>query len=627
MRIINTATARIADLDTIGQLALYSGMDCLTLYEINDGLDELLTPGKIQTYNFEMELQAPLLEMSFNGIFVDQGLRDDLTRAHEKELLQVHHSLHQLCLAIGYYDYYIDKACIRFAAHSGYEAAALPRSWPEWVALPVAERRSIKKGNEAAIIPYHKDLKEFGPPYVPGNRKEWTRKKNGAFNGNSPAQKLRLFYDFFGTPDNNNADPDFPPPWNKTRGISEVKVRNQKGEYEPSTNREALEKIQAIGHGDDQRDAAYWALPFTSCCQEISDYSKALGFLRCTLEKGYFKYSFGAVTDTGRLSSRANAQNYGSNAQNVAPRLRVVLCAEPGWKLATPDYEQIESRNVGAICFVRFGATNYLNASESGDLHSLTCSMVWDDLPWPEDFTIGWLEKHGPFPADLIWAAKKIAGEKFYRGKSRRDLSKTLGHAKNYRSTAREIARRAHIDPGLVNHYYSVDAEAYPEKEQWHTWVSAQLQTKGEITTMFGRTRRFFGRPNDDATLRKAIAYEPQSMAADYTNQALLRIHKAIQANEINAKLFLQKHDEIGVRYLEELEDLTVPRIVDIMVNSFTITAPDGTSRNWCVPVEALVGWNLGHASKSNPDGLTKYTGHDTRVRQGDPINILKRRI
>ena len=80
MRIINTAKDNPAILDVMGRLAFYSGMDNLTLFEIRDGLTDLMDDNRRATYNFEMELQAALLEMSFNGIPVDQAVRNDLKR-------------------------------------------------------------------------------------------------------------------------------------------------------------------------------------------------------------------------------------------------------------------------------------------------------------------------------------------------------------------------------------------------------------------------------------------------------------------------------------------------------------------------------------------------------------------
>jgi len=632
MRIINTSKPLPSD--PLGQLAYYSGMDNLSLYEINAGLDNLLTPSKRKTYEFEMELQAALLEMSFNGVLVDQPKRREMVVEHEKELRHTQTILHELCLAIGYYDYYIAQAVLRFSWATGEPVETLPRTWAAWLEQPVAWRREIKLLDPNALAAYHKALKTFGPPYLIGNPK-----KGGAFNGNSSGQKLRLFYDFFGSPKNSvhtELSPEFTLPYNQTHGISEIRTRTQKNEWTPSTDRECLEKIQSKGYASDKNEAYYWALLFISCCLEIADITKTLGFLRCRLDKGYFKSSFGAVTETGRLNSKENAQGYGSNGQNITPRLRHILCAEPGWKIAAPDYAQIESRMVGAICFQLFGATAYLNATECGDLHSLTCSIVWSDLPWPEDFTLEWLAAHGPFPADMIKAAKKIAGQEFYRGKSRRDLNKTLGHAKNYRSAARSIAHRAHLPPDLVEHYYQIDSKAFPEKDQWHRWVAQQLQTTGKITTLLGRTRQFFGRPNDDTTLREAIAFEPQSLAADYTNRALLAIYKA-QVAGLPLKIFLQKHDEIGVRYLGQNEELICTTLYDIMENHITLTSPSGETRDFYIPIDMTVGWNLGHRMEwqggkrlkkpLNPDGLIEYTEKDTRVRQEMPnkkVNLLE---
>jgi len=624
MRIINTAST--LPTDALGQLAIYSGLDNLTLFEINNGLDALLTPEKRELYLFEMDLQSALLEMSLNGALVDSAERQRLTREHEKELAQVQAYLHEFCLAIGYYSYYIDQGVLRFSWVSGITPSSLPHSWDEWKALPLSWRRDIKQSFPGPLAEFHKTLKTFGPPYFPGS------KKGGAFNGNSPKQKLRLLYDFFGHDKNSvhqEFSPEFACPYNQTRGISEIRTRNSKNEWKPAADRESLEKIQTHGWDNDRRDAHFWALPFIACCLDIADLAKTLGFLKCKLEDGYFKSSFGAVTETGRLASKENAQGYGSNAQNITPRLRVILTAEPGWKLAAPDYEQIESRIVGAICYQLFGATAYLNACESGDLHTLVVSLVWEDLPWPKDFTLSALAKHGPFPPDMIRASKSLAKEIFYREFSRRDLCKRLGHGSNYRGQPRHMAKQTHIDLPLVEHFQDTYFTVFPELLQWHRWVVQQVQTNGELTTFLGRTRRFFGRPTDDATIRKAIAYEPQSVAADYTNSALLKIYKA-QASGLPIKLFLQKHDEIGFRFREADEDLTVPKVCDIMTSHRSLVSPDGSTRDWCVPVEAATGWNLAHASAQNPDGLVEYTGRDDRVRQSlpnQPSNVLKMKL
>lgn len=590
MQIINTSTS--VPTSTLDKLALYSGLDVLTLFEIKDGLMPLMDSNRLAVYNFEMELQAPLLSMSFVGIPVDEFARREMVTQFTQEQTHLTTLINRMLQAIGYFDYYRDMAVKEFSTYVDY--TPLPLTWDEWLQLPIGTRRVLKEAAPEALVKFQKALKEYSEH----------------FNPVSPSQKLKLFYHFFGSPANTTAEPYFfQPPWPKTHGIPEYKSRNVKGEYTPAVDREALEKI--IKAAGDEKLAATVAAPFAHVCLAISDLSKSLGFLNCKLEKGLFKASFGAVTETGRLASRQNAQGFGSNAQNVTPKLRHIFIAPPGEKFVVCDYAQIESRIVAAICFRLFGLENYIAATESGDLHSLAASMVWPDLAWPQDFTIEWCIKHGAFPKDLLKAAKKLASAPFYRGKSRRDVSKTLGHGTSYCGKPPQMSKHSHIEIKLIEHYQAVFFEAFPEIAKWHRWVAEQVQTVGEITTMLGRTRRFFGRPNDDSTIREAVAYEPQSVAADYCNRALLRLHN--MGNKFPAVIRLSKHDELVVSGKEENEGLILDIMREQMEERITLVAPNGMRREWFVPAEAESGWNLGRKSDSNPNGI----GHplDGRVR------------
>jgi hypothetical protein len=591
MQILNTSSS-ISSL-TLDRLALYSGLDVLTLFEIKDGLMPLMDPNRLAVYNFEMELQAPLLSMSFVGIPVDESARREMVTQFTQEQTHLTALINRMLQAIGYFDYYRDMAVKEFSACVDY--TPLPLTWDEWLQLPIGTRRVLKDSAPEALVKFQKALKEYSEP----------------FNPVSPSQKLKLFYHFFGSPANTTAEPYFfQPPWLKTHGIPEYKSRNVKGEYTPAVDREALEKI--IKAAGDEKLAATIAAPFAHVCLAISDLSKSLGFLNCKLEKGLFKASFGAVTETGRLASRQNAQGFGSNAQNVTPKLRHIFIAPPGEKFVVCDYAQIESRIVAAICFRLFGLENYIAATESGDLHSLAASMVWPDLAWPQDFTIEWCIKHGAFPKDLLKAAKKLASAPFYRGKSRRDVSKTLGHGTSYCGKPPQMSKHSHIEVKLIEHYQEVFFSAFPEIAKWHRWVAEQVQTVGEITTMLGRTRRFFGRPNDDSTIREAVAYEPQSVAADYCNRALLRLHN--MGNKFPAVIRLSKHDELVVSCKEADEELVLDIMREQMEERIMLTAPNGKQREWFVPAEAESGWNLGRKGDSNPNGIGHPLDGRTRV-------------
>ena len=597
MQIINTSYTTPSS--TLDKLALYSGLDVLTLFEIKDGLMPLMDANRLAVYNFEMELQAPLLSMSFAGIPIDEAARREMVEQFTQEQTHLTALINRMLQAIGYFEYYRDMAVKEFSTYIDY--TPLPTTWDEWLQLPVQVRRAFKEAAPEALTKYQKALKEYSEP----------------FNPVSPSQKLKLFYHFFGSPANTTAEPYFfQPPWLKTYGIPEHKSRNVKGEYTPAVDREALEKI--IKAAGDDKMAATIAAPFAHVCLAVSDLSKSLGFLNCKLEKGLFKASFGVVTDTGRLASRQNAQRFGSNAQNVTPRLRHIFIAPPGEKFVVCDYAQIESRIVAAICFRLFGATNYLAMCECGDAHTLCSSMVWEDLPWPQDFTLDWTIKHGPFPKDMVKAAKKLASVEFYRGKSRRDVSKTLGHGSNYMGKPAHMSKQSHIDVKLVEHYQSVYFEACPELLKWHRWIVEQVQTTGEITTMLGRTRRFFGRPNDDATIRKAVAYEPQSVGADYCNRAFLRLYN--MGDKFPAVIRLSKHDELVVSCKEADEELVLSIMKEQMEELIPLVAPDGRTREWFVPAEMESGWNLGKCvvdkdtgEIKNPNGISHPL--DGRVR------------
>ena len=98
-------------------------------------------------------------------------------------------------------------------------------------------------------------------------------------------------------------------------------------------------------------------------------------------------------------------------------------------------------------------------------------------------------------------------------------------------------------------------------------------------------------------------------------------------------KLFLQKHDELGFRYLIPNEPHVISRVCDIMEQHYTLTSPTGETRDWFVPVEAQTGWNLGHRRDKdkdgnklekpiNPDGLVVWRGEDKRVRERNPFDV-----
>lgn len=380
---------------------------------------------------------------------------------------------------------------------------------------------------------------------------------------------------------------------------------SQKGVRKLSTNREALEKLEVYIH----------ARPVIACILAIRDLAKQLQVFDTDIDAdGRFRTSYNiAGTETGRPSSSQNAFGTGGNAQNIAPGLRYVFVADPGYKLINVDLEQVEARDVGFFCGCLFNDWTFLDACESGDLHTANARRIWPNLPWT-----------GENKQD-----REIAERPFYRDFSYRYMAKRGSHLSNYYGTAFTAARHLKVPQPLMEEFQarycrgrpadpkrglSAIQPAYPAIPLYWQWIATELQTSHQLVTPFGRRRHFFGRPNDDTTLREAIAYLPQSTTAERMNLGLWRVWKHMP----HVKLLAQTYDSITFQVLEHQVDDTVAEVLERI--RIPLTSPSG--RTYIVPGEAAVGWNWGYrtnakdGSVTNPDGLVKWhPGADTRHR------------
>ena len=269
-----------------------------------------------------------------------------------------------------------------------------------------------------------------------------------------------------------------------------------------------------------------------------------------------------------------------------------MFVADPGYKLCGIDLEQAESREVGWICGTQFGEWSYLDACEAGDLHTYVATMVWPDLGWT-----GNLSKD-----------KALAETPYYRHHTYRYMAKRLGHASNYLTTPFTASRHIKCPVKLCSEFQTRYYGSFSGIPKWHQWVGTQLQTTQQLTTVFGRQRHFFGRPNDDATLREAVAYQPQSSTADRLNIGLMRLWSHF-GNRI--QVLLQLYDAIYFQFREDDNEQELIsealRLIDVPL--------EHQGRIFTVPGEAKVGWNWSSWSPDNPDGLKKLKGPDSRKR------------
>jgi len=359
-------------------------------------------------------------------------------------------------------------------------------------------------------------------------------------------------------------------------------VTSKKGVKKVSLDRTALEKLHEM---------YVYARPFVNHILLFRDLSKQLEVMRTGIdEDNRFRSSYNiAGTETGRPSSSESALGTGGNAQNIAPGLRHVFVADPGYKIAVIDFGQSEARDMGFIIGCLFGDWSYLDACESFDLHTSNAKLVWPELDWTGN------EK----------ADRQVADRPFYRDFSYRDMAKRGSHLSNYMGTAFTMARHLKIPQAVADEfqarYCKGHAAAFPCIPKYWQWVIEQVQTQYKIVTPFGRERHFFGDPHSDATSREAIAFIPQSTTADRTNLGFWRTWKHMP----EVQLLAQGYDSITFQVPDDyrLAD-RVNQVADLL--RVPLTDPK-TGRTFEVPVDCKVGYNWGYKTKDNPRGLDKF--------------------
>jgi DNA polymerase I len=397
-------------------------------------------------------------------------------------------------------------------------------------------------------------------------------------NANSPKQLSSLFYSFYGLP---------------------PQYAVGKGEKRVTTNREALEKLSAY----------FFVLPIINCILSIRDVTKRLSIITTEISSdGRMRTTYNvAGTETGRWSSSSDVFGEGTNLQNITDELRKMFVADQGRKLCYLDLEQAESKAVGLYVWQTVGDDTYLRACESGDLHTNVAKLVWPHLGWTDNAKYN----------------RQLADKIFYRQFSFRDMAKRGGHATNYYGTPRTVARHLKVEERVISDFQMAYFTPFVGIRRWHEWVSRCISVDYELTTALGRTRTFFGRPGDDATLREAIAFGPQSYVGDLLNVALWRIWRFFPQVELLA----QVHDAIVLQYPEEQEQALLSRVLELCTIPVTVPgiheSVKGEVRTMTIPVECKVGWNWASAEIKtsrglikNPNGMIKWKAGEIDARK-----------
>lgn len=375
--------------------------------------------------------------------------------------------------------------------------------------------------------------------------------------------------------------------------IPEKKKRKKgKDEATTTTDREVLEGFRSY----------YFAEVFVNFILALRDAQKACGFLRTKLDAdNHIRCSFNvAGTTTGRLNSSFSDMGTGTNLQNISGKQKNIFVADDQWVLVDIDLEQGDSRGVGAIAWNWFveshgedWAGKYLDACESGDLHTTVTQMAWGNLAWVQD------------PE----ANRLIAGQLAYRDKSYRDLSKNLGHGSNYLGKPNTMSLHAHLPVSIIADFQRNYFSAFQCIKAWQEETIRQLHETRCLITPWGRRRYFWNDPNAVPTHNAAIAYSPQSTTGEFINRGAIALQRYRDRHNLPVRFLLQVHDSLVLMVKRKALEETIPTILQ----QLRVILPLAKGREFTIPHGVKVGWNYGTASPDNPYGISKWKGSEVR--------------
>jgi DNA polymerase-1 len=236
----------------------------------------------------------------------------------------------------------------------------------------------------------------------------------------------------------------------------------------------------------------------------------------------------GAIT--GRLSSSdPNLQNIPVRTEEGREIRRAFVPREPGWKLLSADYSQIELRILAHLS----GDETLISAFREGeDIHRRTASLVFGVEP------------------EAV-------------GREMRSRSKAINFGIIYGMGPQRLAADTKITMGEARKFIASYFESYPGVKAFQEACREQAREDGEVTTLLGRRRPIPEMSSSDRRLRAqaenvAINTPIQGTAADLIKKAMIRIAARIDGEGLRGRMILQVHDELVFDVPEEeLEALT----------------------------------------------------------------------
>ncbi len=305
-----------------------------------------------------------------------------------------------------------------------------------------------------------------------------------------------------------------------------------------STNAEILEKLAP------KHPIVSDILDYRQLTKLIGTY--VTGLLKVADEEGKIHTTFKQTgTATGRLSSaEPNLQNIPVKTE-VGRELRKFFLPRDGYKLISADYSQIELRILACIS----GDERMMSAFIGGaDIHTSTASAVFGV---PEDEVTPLLRKRAKaVNFGIVYGIGDYSLSQ--------DLDITVKQAKEY-----------------IDSYLS----SYPAVSAYLQNIVTVAKNQGYVDTLYGRKRYIPEISQGNAIMRKfgervAMNSPIQGTAADVIKIAMLRVSERLKAEELDAKMILQVHDELIIEASAECAERAAVILKEEMEHAVSLPVP-----------------------------------------------------
>ncbi len=306
-----------------------------------------------------------------------------------------------------------------------------------------------------------------------------------------------------------------------------------------STNVEILEKLR----------------PYHSIIQDILDYRRVAklkstytdGLLKVADETGRIHSTFKQTgTATGRLSSTdPNLQNIPVRTELGKELRRFFLPENQDYVIVDADYSQIELRLLAHIS----GDEALIEAFKSGeDIHTSTAATV--------------------FGVDRSEVTQEM-----------RKKAKAVNFGILYGIGAFSLSDDLGVSMAQAQEYINQYLAGFPRVDAYLKNTIKEAYETGYVTTVFGRKRyipELKGKNKMQQKFGERVAMNSpiQGTAADLIKIAMVRVHDRLRAEQLDARLILQVHDELLLEAHRSCASRAEQILQEEMENAASLSVP-----------------------------------------------------